>query len=101
MGYPSSFCSACGYVSSKVRCIISCFSGANGIHRPDPSGFEGLQYEALCEGGYPGAPEEREEVPFLDWNKALSLMEMVSELVRVGLREWLEQHYIKRLERVS
>jgi Arc/MetJ-type ribon-helix-helix transcriptional regulator len=28
-------------------------------------------------------------------------MEMVGELVRVGLREWLEQHYIERLERVS
>ena len=28
-------------------------------------------------------------------------MEIVSELVRVGLREWLEQHYIERLERVS
>jgi hypothetical protein len=27
-------------------------------------------------------------------------MEMVGELVGVGLREWLEQHYIKQLERV-
>ena len=28
-------------------------------------------------------------------------MEMFGERVRVGLREWLEQHYIERLERVS
>jgi hypothetical protein len=31
----------------------------------------------------------------------LSLMEMVGELVRVGVREWLEQHYVERLERLS
>jgi hypothetical protein len=26
---------------------------------------------------------------------------MVGKLVRVGLREWLKQHYIERLERMS
>ncbi|KAF1829966.1 hypothetical protein BDW02DRAFT_609990 [Decorospora gaudefroyi] len=84
------------WTASETRVGVRC-----GIHRPDPSGFEGLQYETLCEGGYPGAPEEREEVPFLNWSKALSLIEMVGELVGVGLREWLEQHYIERLERMS
>jgi hypothetical protein len=36
------------------------------IHRPDPSRLKRLQDKALCEGGYPGLPEEREEVSFCD-----------------------------------
>ena len=54
------------------------------VKRRYTSSLKRLKNRLFSKGAYPGLPEERKEVTFLDWDEALALLEVRRELSLVA-----------------